>query len=273
MHFSIPKTIELVSQCWGRAEDAIRQRWKKRNVIADEPYITGCFWDNLNDELEAATSDGALKRAFQEDLCHAFPRLQSHYGTLDQITHGLFMDCRLHDKGEEEVTGGDYGLSIIQPEFHARAYESSIRLKEHGLLCQAKIRRKTGKWGSLTTNQGQVLPPYLGFASLVLYDYSQIKGSPLDPFKWQLCGGFAIEEVKRWLLRDSFPSILSSKEVLLKLSKGEIGTCDEKFLRDVIRSTARPELRIRITWRDGVPPDGIKIPELSHVRQPVLQHA
>lgn len=265
MPTSIPSTVRLLVQCWNRAEQRTSGQWSLRSPNADERFITEHFWESLNDELVKATKDGALARAFQDDLCHKYSSLAGAYAQLQEITHDMFMDCRLHNSRQEGLSGGDFGLVFARPSLRSSYPGLSIRMKEQGLLCQAKAQSKTGRWGKLTKRQIKVLPPNLNFTSLVLYESVEPQ-APLKSFEWQTCAGYKIGDVQGWLAKGQFPDLQSSERTIQLLADGSIGTAAREIIDQVIRIEGRNELRIRIDWPDGSRPDQI------HVLQPVQVH-
>ena len=140
-----------------------------------------------------------------------------------------------------------------------------------GLLCQAKVKRRDGKWGKLSRNQMKVLPGRLPYLSLLLYEYSDMPRHNLLPFQWQSCRDVAIEDVDQWLKADAFPQTDDSETILDLLSQGAIGTDDKNIISEFICPPTRPALTIRIWWPDGgAPRSPVQVHQAKptvHVRQ------
>jgi hypothetical protein len=267
---SIPKTITLLTHCWKDAEEATSDHLHRQNPKSNEEFITSLFWGYLNVNLQNAVKDSRLRSAFESDLLAAIPELRYDSHKLRHLSHHLFMDCQLMDKSVERKTGGDFGLTVIHPEITNSYSCSEIRMHRQGLLCQAKLRRKTGKWGVLSKRQQLVLPENLAFTSLVLYQFETLQRSRLKPFGWQACAGVDIGSVGSWLKSDSFPQILSSGAAIWQIAKGLLGTSDEGLIDRKIAITKRPQVTIRIDWPDDERPSFVQIE--NHIKVHQQQH-
>jgi len=244
-------TLTVLFECWKAAEREVVARWRWSSTNADEPFITEQLYGCLNEKLSMATQDGRVERAFAEDFYRQYPNL-GHFIAND-ASHGLFMECRLHNRVEEGKTGGDFGLVISRPAVEFM----DLRQTEQGLLCQAKRRQAYGSWGGLSNNQARVLPERVEYLAFILYDLLPGIATGPNPFQWLPCKGHSITEVETWLLTDKFPSTTDSIRTLKSLATGEIGTDDRRTIEQVIRLKARPELSIKIDWPDGQRPQGV----------------
>lgn len=268
---SIPNTVELLVQCWQRAEQRVSHQWTKRSSVAGEETVTENLWEYLHEEFSKVNAEGRVEEAFKIDLCRKYPHFSHEFRFLDRISQGLFMECHLHNKQQEKKSGGDYGLVITRPLLSTSTSSLRISVRDQGLLCQAKIRSRRGKWGVLKQNQCAVLADRLSFAAIVSYDYEPAAGSPLKPIQWQPCQQSTIKEVNSWLKCGVFPSPIRSEEALWAVASGVIGTKDEGQIKDYILTEERQQWRIRIDWPDGKRPNAEVY--LSSLEQPLHRNA
>jgi hypothetical protein len=254
----IRKVAELIAQCWTSAEQALRDTVREKSPDRNEEFITDLFHSELEAECKRISATGAVERAFKNDLRLALPTI----GEIDagRITRGLVATVHFHPKEIEGRTGGDYGLAFIRPDVRYANYSRSSLNIEHdyrrGLLCQAKILRRNSSWGKPTSKQLQLMEHRLQYLSLVLYKYADQRGArrELCPFQWQLtCNGSAADIVG-WLRSGSFPNLQSSKDILLELADGNIGTDDDQLISEFVAPRVRPSLEIKIHWGDGTGP-------------------
>lgn len=249
----IPYTIREVAKCWNCAEMDLRNNIETKHHDLDEEFITKLFYDEFCCQLNKASTGKQIERAFLADLQRAFPEILRF--TLSRFSANLIAEAMLHKRGTEKVTGGDFGLVITCPQI-SYGWSKLIRGTDfhQGLLCQAKIRRRSGKWGSLTRNQEKVLPHRMKYLSLLLYSYSDAERCKLNPFQWQICRNKPVEDVKDWLRSNVFPNVLDSAKIIGQLGNAQIGTGDEKIVRQIITPGTRPYLNIKISWPDNKPP-------------------
>ena len=267
MSFSIPKTMTLLTRCWSDAEKNTSDHLQRQNPDSNEEFITSLFWGYLNESLHSAVENSELRTAFENDLLAAIPELRYNSHKLRRLSQHLFMDCQLMDKTAEKKTGGDFGLTIIHPEIISSFSHSEIRMHRQGLLCQAKLRRRTGKWGALTKRQQSVLPENFAFTALVLYQFESLQRMRLRPFSWQPCAGADIDSVVQWLKSDTFPHMLPSDEVIWRIAKGLLGTSNQGLIDRKIAIKKRPQVTIRIDWPDDERPSVVEVGNQIEVRQ------
>jgi len=146
---------------------------------------------------------------------------------------------------------------------------STVDMRELSLRKLSSVdSKKTEKVSSgeaLTAAQMKIAPARLRYYSLLLYRIVDLKGAELTPFGWQLCSGYRIGDLKRWLTSGTFPSETTSAHVVQALSLGQIGTDDPS----VIELVAGPEGRswasidVNIDWPDDAAPP----PTLSITKQ------
>jgi hypothetical protein len=250
----IPATLNIVTNCWKEAEAELRGGIEKKYHDLDEEFITRLFYGEFAYSLNQASGKGLIRRAFLIDLQNAFPKLRNSR-ELNAIPNALIAEVSLHKREVERITGGDFGLTIIRPQVFSPPYnkhELWIEQYEQGLLCQAKIKRRNGKFGKLTKKQKEVLPGRMDYLSLLLYSY---KDDPnrcqLNEFCWQLCKNASIESAEEWLKLSNFPNTITSEKIIKDLGSGLIGTHDREIIKNIIRSKDKPNIIIRIFW----PPD------------------
>jgi len=192
----IPSTIAVVKQCWNNAENELRTSVDKKHPDLDEEFIIRLFYDEFAFLLSEASEKGQIRDAFTSDLHAAFPELDC-CAELDSISDGLIANLSLHKREVERFTGGDLGLTIIRPQLARSYYDSSeiqIGERQQGLLCQAKIKRRSGRWGTITKKQRDLFPDRMKYLGLLLYSYADLKRRQLNPFSWQLCNGAELME-------------------------------------------------------------------------------
>lgn len=197
----------------------------------------------------APRSNGALRLKMRGENCNGF--------ILQLQTDGVLVaDIVLHNKRQEGKTGGDFGLVIVHPKIVIKS--NSIEARKgfsSGLLCQAKMKRRDGKWGDLK-NQSETLPAHLDYSSLVLYSYLDEERSELNPLAWKLCSGSSLPELERSLKKNTPGEVLDAVDVILRLGRSEIGTSDQATIDEVISPSVRQHFELRIYWSQGEDPKG-----------------
>jgi hypothetical protein len=273
----IPALSKLISRCWRTAEEVLRQNVEKKFPDRDEEIITELFHAELEVECNKVSATGAVETAFLSDLRASFPEVP--YARLSYIAHGLIATVNFHSRSVEETTGGDFGVVLIRPDVqHAAYFGSELTIErdyQRGLLCQAKIFRRNGTWGGLTSHQREILPAKLNYLAIVLYRYLDQSGErrQLAPFQWQLTSNANLNEIHGWLVSDEFPNLQESCRILEALARDHIGTDDKRVIAQFIAPPLRPSLEIHIRWRDGDGPgDRVRISENNTAhRQQVVQ--
>lgn len=261
----IPKTLNIVIECWNKAESNIRENVREKYHDYDEEFLTRLFCGEFSFELREASKKGRIAKAFLEDLRSEYPKI--NYSSAKTITENLIADIHFHKRHVEKVTGGDFGFTIARPNillaqksYSPNTIEVNPQIYQRGLLCQAKLKNSKG-WGKFTPNQKKVLPGRLRYLALLLYDSDEGKREVLGPFKWQLCNDqdITIEMISNWLKSGSFPSASSSSKIIKQLGNAEIGTDDKEILERIIKATDKPQFSISIHWPDDKkPPDSIQ---------------
>ncbi len=248
---AIPHTLKVVVNCWMSAEVALRAVVKGKHHDLDEEFITTLFYGELRDVLRKASQEKKVERAFLSDLRTSFPEPQFSSDIRSSATN-LIADVTLHKRATERLTGGDFGFTLVRPVLSGFGDWTKA---EQGLLCQAKIKRRNGKWGPLQAKQKQVLSDRTSYLALLLYSYLDPARQCLEPFKWQLCRDMTIDEVKGCLSKGRFPWPIDSKQVIERLGNSTVGTNVQKIITEIIRPEGMPHLELRIFWPDGkVPP-------------------
>ena len=209
----ISNTLRCLAECWLEAEESLRRDINNLYPLADEEFITKMFHGKYKEILREVSEQGLIKDRFLSDLRVAFPGLGNE---LYRIADGLIAEVSLHRRTTERITGGDLGFVIIRPNV-VREYDY-LKIKDHrtGLLCQAKLKNRKGKWGQLSANQIKVLQDRLPYFALLLYSYNDQERRYLNPFKWKICNTAKdVKEVQNWLKKDEFSGLLSSDEVYI----------------------------------------------------------
>jgi hypothetical protein len=266
----IPSTLEVIKKCWKIAEGKLQTLIKEKHPDLDEEFITRLFYGEFSFSVHRASKKGDISEAFLNDLEQAFFNL-GYIGQLD-IFEGLIAEVSLHKREVEKFTGGDFGLTIIRPQVQMSScgYGQAVLSKDEycrGLLCQAKIKRRNGKWGKLSKRQKDVFPDRIKYLGLLLYSYLDEERYKLNKFEWQLCQDASLSEVEGWLKSDRFPDTKSSGEIISLLGNACIGTDDPEIIEKNIRPKTKPNLCIRIFWPpDKDPGNEVRI-SLSQVKQ------
>ena len=258
---AIPHTLGVVVNCWMKAETALRDVVKEKYHDLDEECVTTLFYGELGSVLREATQKKVVAGAFLRDLRIAFPKTQFPRA-LESIATNLVAEVSLHKREKEKITGGDFGLTLVRPVLSG--FDEWTKA-EQGLLCQAKIKRRDGRWGQIEGNQERVLSDRTRDLALVLYNYSDSARQSLDAFKWQLCRDMTIDEVKGCLTKGKFPSPIDSQQVIERLGNSTAGTKDQKKIREIICPEGTPHLELRIFWPDD------KVPRAHGLQQLVGQ--
>jgi hypothetical protein len=234
--------------------NTVRQRFPDR----DEEIITELFHAELEAECNRVSAIGAVEEAFKADLRRFLPSISEV--DVSKIGTGLVATVYFHPRIVETRTGGDFGVVFIRPDVRYANYSyPTLEIEsdyQRGLLCQAKIFRRDSSWGGLTAKQKAVLQERLQHLSLVLYRYADQNGArrELGPFEWQLTVNASVDDIVDWLRSDNFPNLQSSREILIKLALGRIGTENKRVISEFIAPSLRPSFEIRIHWRNRPDP-------------------
>lgn len=265
---NIDETLNAVCGAISEAEHDLREQIKLYYQEANEEFITFAFYGHIRHKLREASQNKIIEKAFLKDLKAALRRQRYSERSIDQEIErqlsrhasGLVADIVLHNRTQEGETGGDFGLVIVHPELTTSSNTLVIKKgASSGLLCQAKIKRKNGRWGDLS-NQRDVLPAHLDFASLVLYSYLDVERSELNPVAWKLCKGLTLPDLELSLKKDVFGEALGTVDVIRRLGRSEIGTNDQTLIDEFVSPSARQHLEIKIYWpKDTTPEEPVKI--------------
>lgn len=256
----IPNTLDVLIERWLLAEQTLRNDIERYHPDAGEEYITESFHGIYGRMLSDASESKLIENAFLKDLKKAFPLLTSY---LPKISRGLIAEITLHKRQTERITGGDIGLLVIRPNVFVQGDYIKIKDYRRGLLCQAKLKNRLGKWGNFTERQIEVLPERMSYLSLLLYSYQDNSRRCLSPFTWQLCNSGTFEEVQNWLKNDKFPELVASDHIVAHLGYSLIGTDNDHIIDSIISPSSNRTLVIKITWpgwpRPGRPGSCIRI--------------
>jgi len=171
---NINKTLKAVCDAIASAETTMKEHIKLYYPNANEEFITFAFYGHIKHKLREASKNKYIERAFLEDLKIALrhhPRQSSIDWDLErqlnQGASGLVADIVLHNKQQEGITGGDFGLVVVHPQIVISSDFLEVKKgRSSGLLCQAKLKDKNDRW-RFTNNQKSILPNYMDFSSLV----------------------------------------------------------------------------------------------------------
>jgi hypothetical protein len=250
----LEKTLTVVARAWLFAETTLQDRSAKFFPDPDEKEVTSKFHECFAERLTQVNRQGAISRAFLQDLQNAVPDVPDHDLETEFITRQLVADVTLHDEFTEGKTTGDLGIVIARPLI--RLQETAFLVEQrslHGILAQAKIRqRKTKKWGPFSPTQKSQMGKHLPYLTLLLYDFEDQDRMRLAPFKWQLCASArSFSQVKTWVTKDDFPCIQGSDDIIAQLGSGQLGTQDNAVIEQYISPMANRCLVITIGWPDG----------------------
>lgn len=240
----ICRTLAVVTACWESAEKDLKQEINENAPASDEEFITKTFHARFAKFLREASQKQYIASAFLADLGEGLPQVQDFY--LQQIARGIVAEATLHRRATEKMTGGDLGLVLIRPQVSYGWHSITIEDDKQGLLCQAKLRMKSGRWGTFTPRQKKVLPARLNYLVLLLFQYTDSKRRLLAPFSWQLCREMNFSQVETSLRQNSFPRLLSARQIIESLGRGSIGTGDAKIIDEIISPAQNPCITIRI---------------------------
>lgn len=266
----IPNLTSLIAATWCSAEAQTREELATSFWDRDEEFITGLFHGRFHDHCAAQTRE--VEQAFLKDLRLHF-RNPFWSSQLRRLASGIGATVTLHSREIEKHTGGDLGLLLIRPNLRPDGIDAQKWLVEEnyrrGLLCQAKIMRRGGRWGSFRPNQRKVLSDKLWYLALLLYEYDDPERRRLRSFNWQVCGPKVdFNDVSLWLKSARFPSLSGSDEIIRSLGSDKIGTDSADIIDQIIAPPARPALIVRIGWPPDSPPPGfIYLPHSAHQSQ------
>ena len=147
----INETLAVVCEAIGRAEKTLREQVRLYYQNAGEEFITNLLYGQIRYWLSEASKERLIENAFLKDLENSLRYNHfSDYGLSRQLHNraaGLVADIVLHNKTTEGKTGGDFGLIIIHPLLQVDNRCLEIKKDQcSGLLCQAKLKGKAGKW-------------------------------------------------------------------------------------------------------------------------------
>lgn len=256
--FHINETLAVVCDAIGQAEENLREHIRIYYKNAGEEFITDLFYGQVKYFLSEASKKRLIENAFLKDLENALG--YNHLGdyTLSRLlknrSAGLVADIVLHNKRTEGKTGGDFGLIIIHPSIQIDSRYLKIKKGQcSGLLCQAKLKDKVGKWNKLNDNQRVALNHNKDFSSLVLYSYADMERIDFNPISWVLCRNEVIANIEEIMKRDALDELtmLGTKKILQLLGRKEIGTNDKKLINEIVSPSVRQHFELRIYWPDN----------------------
>jgi hypothetical protein len=274
------KTLgRLIERCWNCAEVKTAESVIEKYHAPNEEQLTFLFASELRTQVADASSTHKVEKAFLEDLNASIPNLDVDAARF----RGLLARVNFHGRQHEgRRSASDLGIVISRPVIRYEPYGMRVEVRlDHaiGLLAQAKLGRAANPaesihdWGHLTDSQERLLPKLRGYYSLLLYRLSG--QNDLKPFKWQLCSGHTVREVKGWLASGTFPQETSSSDTIQKLFAGSIGTKDAAVIRTIINASSSDGrfIDIQIFWPDdAAPPPSVNLSRHTQQAQLIMQH-
>jgi len=266
MTYILHNTIDKIKKAIVKAESDVKTLSRDTIGGFDEEQITTFLRAYVESELKKISKNNTIANAFSNDMQNYLllhPELDCKYNDIVAVSTGLIAEVSWHTRhvegkqkieGEEDTgTGGDFGLTISQPKIEINNKKIDIVSEgyRNGLLVQAKLQLLSEKFGKLTTKQKRVLKGRLGYSSLLLYT---TQNDNLNNFKWILCKGFKMQDIKGWLKKGVFPINNSTAEIIDMLGRGSIGTDDESTINNIILAEPDNAYCISIHWKD----DGYK---------------
>jgi hypothetical protein len=221
---SMEETLLVISRCWEQAEEQLQAEISNYAPGADEEQVTRLFHMRLAARLQDASGDRRIEEAFRMDLMRSFRQVWGRTYALRELPRGLVANVTLHERHIEKVSGGDLGFVVARPTVQLQRDVLRIGDYRRGLLVQAKLQRRNGKWGQFTARQREVLPGRLAYLALLLYSYADAERCTLQPFEWQLCENASFGEVEGWLRSGMFPPSTRARAIIQGLGAGSIGT-------------------------------------------------
>jgi len=249
----IHNTLNVLINSWLIAEKNLRRDIETHHPDSDEEFITSLFHGLYGRMLSEASEAKLIENAFLKDLKKAFPLIST---LLPQIARDLIAEIILHKRPTEKITGGDIGLLVIRPHLFVQGDYLKIKDYRRGLLCQAKLKNRKGKWGHFTRRQIALLPERLSYLSILLYSYQDNTRHSLNPFLWKLCASASFSELQKELQSDNFTDLITSDHIIARLGNALIGTDNDEIIDSIISPSGNTTLVINITWPDGRRPGG-----------------
>jgi hypothetical protein len=256
---------QVIAGCWEAAEKATAEAIAEKYPDPVEENITFLFGGELRASVTQASKKNHFAEAFLADLQGAFPELG--IDTSLQAA-GLVARVNLHGRRHEGYrSGSDLGVIITQPSVlrHPILPQLNIvRDSSRVLMAQAKLNKRQGRrdgrkrWQVLTRPQKKLLPLHQECSAILLYRLDGVTRSNLAPFGWQLCRGHSIDEIGTWLRLGTFPKEITSAEVILGLSVGDLGIETTPEIQNLADPpvTWPNAIEIQVFWPDGAGPPG-----------------
>lgn len=249
------KTLNLIKECWETSEKNVRHLIAERYHVHDEVFITRLLFGELFAEFETRNNKHDFEKAFLSDLEKTFTS-NSYRSERIRLSKGIVAKVSYHEPHIEKRTGGDLGLVIARPIVTPISTDRlRYKVAQQGLLTQAKRENEKKKFGSFTKKQQLLLPQHLSYAAILLYTYTVREEYQLAPFLWFVCKGDTFEDVKNILADYNWcmEEVKTSSIIFEKLWTFQIGTNDDKVIKNHICPEDAPHILIEITWRDGAP--------------------
>jgi hypothetical protein len=261
----IDETLKALCEALELAEVSARDHIKHYYNNANEEFVTWILYGHINDSFRTASRERSIEQAFIRDLQAAIGCESLSYSSsnleIQQVADGLIVDIVLHNRRQEGTTGGDFGVVIVHPTIsHNGDYLEIKKGMSSGLLCQAKMKDKNGKWGKFTKKQKTVLPGNMDFLALVFYSYRDSERCELNPILWKLCQGLSMDVLKTCLENDEIDNSLTMPGIVTSLGRKEIGTDNQELIGRCVSPDKRQYFEIRIHWpHDENPTIPVKI--------------
>lgn len=237
----------MICEAWKAAENELVSEVGNHNPGIGEEGITERLFVLLQMKLKDASDKGIVENAFVEDMHNAHPDIPRN--SIENFSQGLIAEA-LHSRYVEgRKTAGDFGLVMSSPEVTRSVGRLFVSKIQNGLLCQAKLKRKT--WGQLTKAQIKILPQHLDYSALALYCYTDTQRRELCIGKWFSCKGSSVDELNKQF-KSGFDSAMlkNSTEILKALAGRQIGTQKPEIIDSFIAPEGSRHFELHIGWKD-----------------------
>jgi len=247
----VSEVATAIAACWLDAERMVIEDLAGKYWDVDEEFITTALRCHLQHSFQRASECGSFEQALVRELQSRFTWAPT--GAIERASAGFRATVTFHSRRVEGRTGGDLGIVLSQPTFDVAGHASPMSVRRQGLLIQAKLLGRDGRWGNFTARQREVLSGREDYLTLLLYRYRDDERRRLDSFHWVSCRGSKMPEIRNWLKRDKRPpAALNTETVIGGLAGCTLGTAEEALIdRHIGPSEKRASLVITLAFEDG----------------------
>lgn len=253
------KLCELRKEIISAFEDAEHRTIKIINLDlhqAGEEEVTTIFNTMVSQCFREASERQIFERALIKDLKSVLG-FAVHI-QIQNFSRSLVAQISRHPRHIEKNTGGDLGIVIVLPRISI-LFNSRVELlrkdENHGMLIQAKLKKYNDRFGKLTDKQKELLPSRLPYLSLLLYEYKDQDNKQLNDFRWFSCKESSLQQIELYLKNNNFQNKDTTHSIIDGLSKGKLGTTNEKEITSQIIHSGSPVVKVIIDWSDGSNPE------------------